>query len=607
MKRLSAKLRGYSGANPFRESQARTYGDSKIVSEFCPTSFYWSLFNEQHEILLGTRGSGKTVLMKMLTYSLLKRFHDDQAQKHIQEKNFIGFYVPLHLEFLDALQNSEASDSQKISYFQFAVNCAAAMALLDQLPELLLDCFETSQERFLAESTIVDHLKAIWFPESKPEINSIKDIQWNINIIYNTYEFPPPQKKENVQGFSRSLLSPITGVLRKLTEDLRLDFNKTNWIICIDEAEFLQEPFIKCINTFLRSEKRPLVVKIATLPFKHSTRETIHSGIFIEPNGSDFNYRKIDLEWDSVDFKRLTDHLCRIRLHKCGLTETNLTLESFLGAEGNDDAIDYYRLEMGGKEANRDKILEGLLDALSNKRRDHYANIQDDRSKVQRPLEHRFTPVYIVRKMKIKEHDGNRTVGWFAGAPMVRRITDGNPRRFIQIMNDMVEKARGSDLTPKNQHRVLRDFASRNFTACEGLPKYGLTARNIISKIGDLLSERVHGIPMKDGGCNFYLDRNLLENTLIRHAIELAIAYSYLITDNESLFDNIKENSNLRLAYICAVYFWLPMRKGDSPIIRHADTLLGFQLPNMDAVPTTRKEADTVFSQLKLELMERSE
>ena len=603
MKRLSMKLKGYSGANPFRESQARTFGDEKIVNEFYPTSLYWSLFNEQHEILLGTRGSGKTALLRMLQYSLLKRLQNIEAQRIVAEKRFIGFYVPLHLEFLDTLQRKDASIGEKIQYFHFAFNCAAAIKLMEQISELLNDCIPIGDQRIRVESKIVDYLSAIWFPSSKVEANSIDDLKWTINVIYNTCDFPTTFRLDQTNTFSRPLLTPIVAVLPKVTGDLGLDTNKTNWVICIDEAEFLQEPFLKSINTFLRSEKRPLIVKMATLPFKHTTCDTLIDGVYIEPNGSDFNYRKLDMEWDSDDFKGVTDQLCRVRLANCGIYDDNLTLESFLGVEGrDDDLIDYYKLEMGMDEASSEIILNGILESLSNKRRSHYPSVQKEPQKVNRPLLHRFSPVYFMRRMKIEESKGNRTVGWFAGAKVFRRIADGNPRRFIQIMNDVVEKARQAELTPKNQHRILAEFAKRSHDTCEALPVYGLSAAKIIEQIGGLLENRVHGEPMMDGGCNFYLDHKLIDNQLIRDSIELAIAYSYIFTDEDTLFSKIKDASILRLAYMYAVYYWLPMRKGDPPIIRDKHDLLESRSLFINSIPSTPTEADKVFSQLKLEI-----
>src|SRR5260370_40263121 len=99
MKRVSDKLLEFSGSNPFREAQARTFPGEKLIHEFFPTSVFVSLINEQHEILLGTRGSGKTALLKMLSYSCFRSIVEARLKSFQSEKSFIGFYVPMHLEF----------------------------------------------------------------------------------------------------------------------------------------------------------------------------------------------------------------------------------------------------------------------------------------------------------------------------------------------------------------------------------------------------------------------------------------------------------------------------------------------------------------------------
>ena len=66
MSRIADMVRGSNCQNPFSDSQARNFSDTKLINEFCPISNYWSLFNDQHEVLLGTRGSGKTFLLKMM-------------------------------------------------------------------------------------------------------------------------------------------------------------------------------------------------------------------------------------------------------------------------------------------------------------------------------------------------------------------------------------------------------------------------------------------------------------------------------------------------------------------------------------------------------------
>lgn len=89
MKRIADLVKGSGAQNPFTDSQARNFSDTKLINEFCPISNYWSLFNDQHEVLLGTRGSGKTFLLKMMRYSMLKRIEDPQAQILAQKKNIL--------------------------------------------------------------------------------------------------------------------------------------------------------------------------------------------------------------------------------------------------------------------------------------------------------------------------------------------------------------------------------------------------------------------------------------------------------------------------------------------------------------------------------------
>ena len=600
MSGLSYKLKGYKGGNPFQESQARTYGDEKVVGEFFPTSFFWSLFNEQHEILLGTRGSGKTILLKMLTYSCLRRFNHPQARDYIAKKSFLGFYVPLHLEFIASLPGMEASEAERLLYFRLAFNCVTAKSLLTQVADILSNTEEDPKKRLQKEAQIVDHIAPMWChdKEQAKKISSIRDLEWYVDLLYNNMDTLNKEGLEGIGQFSKKLMSPIVNILPRLTVDLGFDLQHTNWIACIDEAEFLSEPFIRCINTFLRSEKRPLVVKMATLPFKHSTRETLVEGVSIEPGGNDFNYRIIDAPWDSADFEGLCNNICRVRLARCGIVDSDLTLEKFLGVVGqNDDLIDYFRLELP-KEATEEKILEGIKESLSQRRGDHLWSLLEDKEKRGKPYLNKYSPVYFMRRMREENSKGARGVGWFAGAKMIRRIADGNPRRFIQIMNALVEQAREGELDPKDQHRVLTRFSKSVLGESEALQRYGLVLRGLIAQIGELLADRVHKDPMVNGGCNFRVGRDLIEDHLVLGALKLAVDFLHMRVDEDSVLHGIGEHSDFRLCFLYGVEYWIPMRKGDAFVLRNRHRLVNL------GVPTTRQGAERALAQIQLELFD---
>jgi hypothetical protein len=600
MQRESDKLQGYSGPNPFHESQGRAGIDRNIVAEFFPTSGFWSLFNNQHEILLGTRGSGKTFLLRMMSYTLLREFTHEEARKIVNSKSFIGFYVPLHLEFLAALAGKNCEDEEKLEYFQFAFNCAAAKALLSEVKSLLEDCYSEARPRLIAEEAIIAICTELWFGRQLNTVATVTDLQWELEKHYALTPFwkngalaePPP--------LARPILTPIASVLPRLSEKLGLDPAAVTWVATIDEAEFLSPAFIRCINTFLRSEKRPLVAKLATLPFKYSTCETLIPNICIEPNGNDFNYRVVDLPWDSDDFRALTNYICAFRLQKCGLPQ-NLTVESFLGTVGNDDLIDYFRAELGDDESSEPNLLRSIIESLSPTRRRNYERISAEPDKVDRPYLHRFAPVYFTRRMRIENSHGARTAAWFAGASTIRRIADGNPRRFIQLMNHLVDKARSQQLTPRNQHRIITAFCKRYSDDLEGYPDCGPLLKEIIETVGHLLSERVHGHYMIDSGCSFAIEERLLAIEGFRKTVEFAIGYSIIIADLETTEGRLTPNSDLRLSYIFAVTYWLPMRKGDPPTLRSTREIL----PQLEWEKLVRRDIPADGATFQLDLFEQ--
>jgi hypothetical protein len=604
MRGLSHKLKGYTGGNPFQESQARTYGDDKVAAEFFPTAFFWDLFNEQHEILLGTRGSGKTILLRMLTFSCLRRCDHKQAKKYVNAKTFLGFYVPLHLEFITSLADREESEREKLLYFQLAFNCIAAKALLAQVAELLADIERDPRARLQREAHIVEHIAPMWCggDSRAQQMSMLRDLEWYVDLLYNSMDSIDSKRLEDIGQFSRHLLSPIVNVLPRLTDDLGLDRQKTNWVACIDEAEFLPPTFLKCINTFLRSEKRPLVVKMATLPFKHFTRDTLLDGVSIEPDGNDFNYRIIDMDWDSPDFTGLSNHICRVRLSRCGIDDPELTLEKFLGVVGqDDDMVDYFRAELGD-EATEDAILRGILESVSPRRRERL-EAEPEKARGKAYL-NKFAPVYFMRRMRHEDAKGARVPGWFAGAKMVRRIADGNPRRFIQMMNALVEQARAGELDPKDQHRVLTQFCKTIHGESEALQKYGLMLHGLINQIGRMLSDRVHGKEMVSGGCNFRLDSSLIGNTLIISALKLAVDFLHMRIHPNSLLHGIDEHSDFRLCYVYGVEYWLPMRKGDTFALRSTTKQQDLS-PTLGA-PVTRREAKAVLDRIQLRLLDET-
>lgn len=557
--RFSDKIKGYTGPNPFSDSQARNYSDSKVIDEFYPISKFWTLFNDQHEILLGTRGSGKTFLLKMMRYSMLKKIQDEKAKRLVQDKEFIAIYVPMHLEFVAVFNDSKLSEDLQAILFQFGFNCKLAEALITELNSIIED-IQDKIRRAKTMVALVEYLDQTWFESDTTDIYDFSALSNKISQMYYSVDLKNENLIDIPAMFKRQICTPLLSVKSRIREILNLDHEPT-WIVCIDEAEFLNEISQKCINNVFRSDSNRIALKVATLPYYHKTLSTLVPGVYVD-NGNDFSFRVVDLAYDSVDFIALTNKLCKHRLIK-RFDDTLVCpdLETFLGIVGNDDLIDYYRNEVGEEKARKEVIEHDIIKNFSPKRRKNASQYSNKR----KTIYDKYAPIYFIREMYRLSNTGNHKPGWYAGAKNVRKLAHGNPRIFIQIMNDLFEKAKKSALTAKAQHEVLMKFAERYCEETKALEKKGPIIYKELDKISNYLCDKVHAGYIRTTGSAFILKYQTGDNFLeAKEWIELAVAYSRIIVNDETKICGIKENTKYVLCNSYAMAYWLPIRS-DSP------------------------------------------
>ena len=560
MKRVADEVKGYIQQNPFSDSQARNFSDTKIIGEFCPVSNYWSLFNDQHEILLGTRGSGKTFLLKMMRYSMLKRIDNDQAREIAQKKEFIALYVPMYLEFVTHITNSKAAEDKQIQLFQFAFNCLLAQSLLLEVKEILSE--EEDKLLWAKKSrALASALNEIWFNEAPNGISDLFSLTIKIEKLFYNFDLQTGDLNAIPPVFKRPIGASLLAAKDLIVYHLGLKEEPT-WIICIDEAEFLSETLQRCINNVFRSDSKRIALKVATLPFYHCTLKTLDPNISVSAE-NDFHYRVVDMKYDDQDFCELTDSLVAHRLKTRFNSNVEVQrLEDFLGTVGSDAQIDYYREEVGLENATYEVITEEILKSFSEERRKTASDYENKR----KPVYDKFAPIFYVRKMFSLSKKGNTKPGWYAGSQMVRKIAQGNPRAFIQIMNNLFEKARNFELTPKAQHGVIMEYVHSFCESTQALESNGPTMYRDLSGIATILQNNVHGEALKVAGSNFVLkfaDENVYEST--KKWLQQATAYSRISVSEDVIKTGIKRDTEYSLSNAYAAEYWIPMRSEIPP------------------------------------------
>lgn len=572
MRPISYQIKGSNQVNPFKDSQARNFSDSKLAAEFYPTKFYWDLFNDQHEILIGTRGSGKTILLRMMQYSLLKKINDPKARQILDEKKYLSLYVPTNIEFLRSINPANIDPDKKIHFFQFGFNCLLAQTLITELKSIISDLDDNIIQRALIECKICKIISTMWFGEShnsdNQNLDNFTDLSFRIDQLYHGFNFYDEENLDNIPPvFLNSIGKPVQCISKHIYEVLKMK-NEPIWLICIDEAEFLDLPHQICINTLFRAYSQGIVIKMATLPFKHRTRETFIKNEFAEPNGNDFNYRNIEFDPNSEDYEQLTDSLCNNRISKILTTKgKSITLSNFLGVVGHDALVDYYRKETDSLNKKRIEIEKEIINQFSSKRKESALEKGIGSAANRKAVYDKFAPVFFVREMYKISKMGGRVPGFYAGANLVRKLSEGNPRIFIQIMNQLFEKARIQPLNEKQQHLTLMEFAKQNCNITERLPEYGGTLSELLSSISNFLFEHTHKEELKDSGNNFKIHGKLLDDPNIMNAIMLGCAYSRIKIDENSLLNGITPSTEYSLSNIYALKYWIPIRKSGNCII----------------------------------------
>lgn len=555
MKRLADLVKGSSLQNPFSDNQARSFSDSKLINEFCPISNFWTLFNDQHEVLLGTRGSGKTFLLKMMRYSMLKHIQNPQAQALAQKKEYIALYVPMYLEFVTQFTCPSFSEKYQVQLFQFAFNCLLAQSLLVELKEIISE--EPDKMEWAKNNlTMALELNNIWFNDDASNISDLPSLSNKLTKLFFNFDVTQGNMDSIPPVFKRQIGSSLLSVKEIISKQLNFPEEPT-WVICIDEAEFLPELLQRCINSIFRSDSRRVALKVATLPFYHRTLQTLEPNISVSA-GNDFSYRIVDMAYDSVDFRNLTNSLCVNRLKTRFDPKMELDcLEDFIGKYGEDAQIDYYRNEVGPEGSTVETITQNIISELSPKRKAKSSSYPNPR----KTIYDKYAPIYYVRTMYRLSKKGNTKPGWYAGSQMIRKISQGNPRAFIQIMNNLFEKARRFELTPKAQHSVILNYAEKFCFSTKALESYGPTIYKELDSIAAFLHNSVHNSTIKSIGCNFKLTFDS-ETSFInaRKWLQQAIAYSRIFVEVDTIENGISKETVYLLANTFAASYWLPMR-----------------------------------------------
>ncbi len=593
----------------FEIDNARNLTRDELVTTFVPTKTFRRLLSSKNHIILGSRGSGKTALVKMLAHDHLSQLHDEQAQQVIASKSFIGIYVPTRIEWVGGLKNKPwQTEKEKEEFFQWRLNISTCLALLVTAQSCLNTYVHNKVDRALAEESLAEELSKSW-SEHTFNCKTIKELQAYLeNVEYRKQQQLARMRiegklrlaEEHVGlGFETDLFSPLRMGITLISRLLNFP-DETAWLVCLDEAEFLEKMHHRILNSYLRSYSGNLAFKITTMPYRHYTLAT-NTDVPLNV-GQDFEYVYIDRDPmaglkkgnDEGQFaKEIFDKRAAVSTSKYH----NIKLSTILGKS--------YLLEPKKSNWTRDSREMKLLLKFG------------DAKTVRRALRLIKTPKQFADQISRKIHSalflreaiaslkGRMELDCYSGDLMAIRCGDGNPRRLIRIFNSLLLEAKWKitakgkkvpvKLSNKEQTRILTSFSSSTLSRVQSEMDFGPQLYRLIDMIGNFMRNELHDGPLTTDQMSSIRIDNIDDETwqLIEGAVGLGLLYPNISTNNPDQMPY--KDGTFHLAYVLAPHFKILPRRGKavklSSLLKQRDIL--------------KQSADSSQEQLKLKLQVR--
>lgn len=540
--------------NVFEASNARDFTSNQLVNEFIWTdSFSEILYSTKNQIVLGSRGSGKTALVKMLSHHNLRKLacknvdlldrqerrKIEEANKIIQERKLIATYVPLKVEWVNSLENYKES---KDKYFIWSLNLATCSRLIETAKSCIDAYVEDEIDAVLIQRSICKSLSKLWvLPRLVNNfielIRDLETLEYEKNLMFNKESMGLELTTEEMSlglAFHGNLFSPFTIATKKISEFLDIP-NSCKWILCLDEAEFLSKEHHQILNTHMRSAN-DIFFKITTMPYRHHTLSTtVDANVNV---GHDLEYVYIDKlgtinKNQKTSDKTIQTFATRLFINRLRQFDNDnvKTLEGLVG---------HSKLAQDTNELITDEELLVLIDNHCNEATNTRAKklYRENKKKFDDEIGRKNRGILLLRD-EYHNRIGSSNSSLYSGVAIISRCSDGNPRRLFRLFNHLLNGSGGelNLIAPTVQSKRIKSFSHSELEVIK-FEKGGMSSFELIKSIGSYF--KVKTLEEKLGS-------DLPQAISIQHSVDDRIwAAIKSAVDLGLLYPVVKKDSNER-------------------------------------------------------------
>jgi len=562
-----------------RAFNARYMTFEDIAKSFIKSDNFIGIIKNEHSILTGSRGCGKTTLLKMLHPKALNAWNNKDGIQIKNEIPFTGIYIPADRQWKSQLDTFETKFAENKGFveniFRGVVNaniliaiCSTFDALLEinniesgfeiDLCKKLIDCWEIPKPLPPNLADIVIKIRCM-----------VKDFNSIINKNSITDELPKLCYNNFVDLISVAI--DCFESINNSKEYKNIEY-KNRWALCFDELEiapkFLQELII---NQNLRSlSDQRLIFKITTTP---SLNLSNHDFSGLNPSElDDFTELKLwvydnrsQKQWRSfcesylkssletkfndkiIDIKVLLGDHDYINGLKAGEPYEYSKLKSKNNTEFEEGGIMWYVMK------KLQYFDDSFRDFLDRKDINPFNPIPKNREQ-EASIHRKIKPIVLYRyyfteksnrkdkRVKLRSRNIN-TLNH--GKDYIYDISDGNPRAFANIVNEIIKQVqfsndkRNKNIDIPSQTRIIESFSiNYSYKRIINYPKNiiknsDLLLYEIVDKIGDYFFNRlVLSDFTADPTILFYIDSS---DTELENFIDIALESGAILKIEEEI------------------------------------------------------------------------
>ena len=305
-------------------TRAEELGEA-LMKYFYKPKFYNQLIGNKAKLLVGGRGTGKTMLLKSLAlkFKLYNKSQDEVAEsvEHlINNDDFIGIYIRCDNNIVTSFRSRGIKENDWGQIYSHYFNLVCMTEIIKTL-QLLSD-----------EEVNANELYGIlqpWFPSwDSAHITTLEEVLRVIKgSLSNVILFA-----NNPGDIEKPLVSPRGVPIKELGDYISNNvspFIGKTWYVCLDEYENLSHIQQRSINTLIKINEHPIIFKIGLKNAGLHTSETIS-----ETENLDIiaDYDEINLEKDftDTDYDHILREIYKTRLSELGFKGKWTNIGSFL-------------------------------------------------------------------------------------------------------------------------------------------------------------------------------------------------------------------------------------------------------------------------------------